>query len=62
MADYTLPGEPSYPGLYCDWSVTPEDKVEVWSYRACLSVVAASCLVCASVREANDAGRLGPEP
>jgi len=43
-----VPGSPSYPGLYCDWSVTGEDEVEVWSYRACLSAVAVSCLVCSS--------------
>lgn len=48
---YTVPGEPSYPGLYCDWSVTNEDTIEVWSYRVCLSVVAVSCLVCSSVSE-----------
>lgn len=48
---YTVPGAPSYPGLYCDWSVTNADTIEVWSYRACLSVVAVSCLVCSSVRE-----------
>ena len=61
-SSYTLPGEPSYPGLYCDWSVTPEDKVEVWSYRACLSAVAVSCLVCSSSLVLGDAveGALQP--
>jgi hypothetical protein len=48
-SSYTVPGEVSFPGMYCDWSVTGEDKVEVWSYRACLSAVAVSCLVCSSV-------------
>lgn len=52
---FTVPGEPTYPGLYCDWSVTRDDQIEVWSYRACLSAVAVSCLVCSSSLVLGDA-------
>jgi|TARA_B110000977_G_scaffold192288_1_gene265559 uncharacterized integral membrane protein len=45
---FVVPGEPSFPGMYADWSVTKEDKVEVWSYRVCLTTVALTTLACAS--------------
>lgn len=45
---FVVPGEPVYPGMYADWSVTEEDTVEVWSYRVCLSTVALATLACAS--------------
>jgi uncharacterized integral membrane protein len=45
---FVVPGEPSYPGMYADWSVTKADAVEVWSYRACLTTVALTTLACAS--------------
>jgi len=45
---HVLPGEPSYPGLYCDWSVTPADTLEVWAYRASLSACALGVAAAAS--------------
>jgi uncharacterized integral membrane protein len=45
---FVVPGEPFYPGMYADWSVTEEDVVEVWSYRVCLTAVALATLACAS--------------
>ena len=48
MDAFVVPGEPFYPGMYADWSVTDEDTVEVWSYRVCLTAVALATLACAS--------------
>ena len=48
-SQYVVPGRPVNPGLYCDWSVTDADVVEVWAYRVSLSVVALSVLACSSV-------------
>jgi uncharacterized integral membrane protein len=45
---FVVPGEPFYPGMYADWSVTEADTIEVWSYRVCLSTVALATLACAS--------------
>ena len=52
---HVIPGEPAYPGLYCDWSVTPTDVAEVWAYRVCLSIVAIAVLACSSVVFVPDA-------
>ena len=57
-----IPGEPAYPGLYCDWSVTPDDVREVWAYRVSLSVVAVSSLVCASSLVLGDAADAALNP
>jgi uncharacterized integral membrane protein len=48
-SQYVVPGRPVNPGLYCDWSVTDADVVEVWAYRVSLSIVALSVLACSSV-------------
>lgn len=45
---FVVPGEPFYPGMYADWSVTESDTIEVWSYRVCLTSVALATLACAS--------------
>lgn len=45
---FVVPGEPYYPGMYADWSVTKDDQLEVWSYRVCLTTVAVTTLACAS--------------
>jgi len=54
-SSYVIPGEPAYPGLYCDWSITPTDVAEVWSYRVSLSSVALSVLACSAAAFAPDA-------
>jgi len=59
---HVIPGEPAYPGLYCDWSVTPDDVREVWAYRVSLSVVAVSSLVCASSLVLGDAADAALNP
>lgn len=57
-SQYVVPGRPVNPGLYCDWSVTDADVVEVWAYRVSLSIVALSVLACSSVAFTAGSGPL----